>query len=793
MANSLADHFAAVSATGAPSPLDANFSFSELNWALNKAAGLSEGPDRIGYPLLNHLPPRAKLILLDIYNGVWSSGVVPAEWKEATVIPIKKPGKEGTEADEYRPISLTSCVGKILERMINRRLIHEIESNNRIGNRQFAFRPGTGVDSHLAQLETVLEDTLKSGMHADVIMLDLSKAFDRTWRHPIITTLNEWNVGSRMLRYVHNFLDERSFRVFVDGALSDRRPLENGIPQGSVISPTLFNVAISSICKHIPEDIEILLYADDLILIAIGSFARAVRLKAQAALNNVLTWAEQQGLQFSTTKSKLLHICNGSRHRNVPDLKTEDGTIEKVGSARILGVQVDSKLKFMRHAEILVKDCQSQLRIIKAISRRYAGGSRQTLFSICNSLLIAKISHGFGLYSRGGEKVIKRLQPVYHTAIRTISRALRTSNILSLLTESGQLPFEHLMTGRLVSKACSWLEKRPVEEEMICPMVRRASEWLKRLTFFQIPIISSLKRVSDQAWDAVEPAIDWSIKNQLRAHEAPTKIQAIFRETQAKQYSTSVQFFTDGSLDKDSVGLGVYSDSIDISMRIPDCCTIFSAEALALLIATENAPTSGHTVIFSDSASCIQAIDHGKSRHPWIQAVEDASTKKKVTFCWVPSHSGIPGNERADFLAGQGRTNECTAIPVPAKDFVKSIHSKLRQAWEMEWKNCNTFTRSIKSTTLPWKDVTDTSEQTAITRLRIGHTKLTHSYIIEKEEKPQCCGEDLTVRHLLLDCQRYQQSRDQQFGNMTLGEILHPENEEKLIKFLKELSLLDRI
>ncbi|XP_058816568.1 uncharacterized protein LOC131679836 [Topomyia yanbarensis] len=480
-----------------------------------------------------------------------------------------------------------------------------------------------------------------------------------------------------MLKYAHSFLDDRSFRVFVDGSLSDRRLLENGIPQGSVISPTLFNIAISSICKHIPENIEILLYADDLILIAIGSFARAVRLKAQAALNNVLTWAEQHGLQFSITKSKLLHICNGGRHKNVPNLETEDVTIEKVPSARVLVVQVDAKLKFTKHAEILVKECQNRLSIIKAISRRYAGGNRQTLFRICDSLLIAKIFHGFGLYSRGGEKIIERLQPVYHTAIRSISRALRTSPILSLLAESGQLPFKHLMTGRLVNKACSWLEKRPVEEAMICPMVRRASECLEQLTTSQIATISSLKRVSDRAWDAVEPKIDWSLKNELRAHEAPSKIQAIFRETQTRQYSTSVQFFTDGFLDKDSVGLGVHGENIDISMRIPDCCTIFSAEALTV---TENAPTSGHSVIFSDSASCIQAIDHGKTRHPWIQAVEDASTKKNVTFCWVPSHSGISENERADFLAAQGRTNECTDIPVPVKDFVKSVHSKLRQA-----------------------------------------------------------------------------------------------------------------
>ncbi|XP_058840526.1 uncharacterized protein LOC131696013 [Topomyia yanbarensis] len=349
------------------------------------------------------------------------------------------------------------------------------------------------------------------------------------------------------------------------------------------------------------------------------------------------------------------------------------------------------------------------------------------------------------------------------------------------------------MTGCLVSKACSWLEKRPIDEELICPMVRRTSEWLKRLTSRQLPTISTLSRVSDRAWNSSEPAIDWKIKNQLKAHEAPAKIQAVFNEMLTKQYSTSTKFYTDGSLDEKGVGLGVHSEHTNISMRIPDCCTIFSAEALALMIAAENAPISGHTIIFSDSASCIQAIDHGKSRHPWIQAVECTSADKNITFCWVPSHSGITGNERADHLAGEGRTRECNDIPVPAKDFVQYAKAQLRQAWDAEWNNCNTFTRSIKSTTAAWKDRNDSSEQTAITRLRIGHTKLTHDFLLDRIDKPQCCGEDLTIRHLLVDCQRNQQSRDLHFANLTLGEILGPDHEEKLIEFMKEEKLLDSI
>ncbi|XP_058816432.1 uncharacterized protein LOC131679714 [Topomyia yanbarensis] len=296
-----------------------------------------------------------------------------------------------------------------------------------------------------------------------------------------------------------------------------------------------------------------------------------------------------------------MHICNGGKHSKVPDLKTPEATIQKVRTAKILGVQVDSRLTFMKHADNLVKECQNRLLIIKEISRRYAAGNRQTLLKVCDSILLSKISPGFGLYSRGGEKVIKPIQPIYHSAIRTISRALITSPIISLIAESGQLPFDYVMTGRLVGKAYSWLEKRPVEEDQVCPMTRSASKWLEQMTTRQIPTISTLNSISNRAWDAENPAIDWSIKNQTRAHEAPSKIQAIFSELRTNKYSKSAKFFTDGSLDRDSVGLGIHSENIEISMRIPNCCTIFSAEALALLVATENAPISKHAVVFSDS------------------------------------------------------------------------------------------------------------------------------------------------------------------------------------------------
>ena len=112
------------------------FSRSELSDSLNKSHDTAVGPDDIHYQLLKHLPDCSMEALLSIFNHIWETGILPPSWKEAIIIPIAKPGKDSTNATNYRPIALTSCVCKTLERMINARLVWFLEANNIVTNFQ---------------------------------------------------------------------------------------------------------------------------------------------------------------------------------------------------------------------------------------------------------------------------------------------------------------------------------------------------------------------------------------------------------------------------------------------------------------------------------------------------------------------------------------------------------------------------------------------------------------------------------------------------------------------------------
>ena len=141
------------------------FSMEELRDALRRAHDTSAGPDEIHYQLLKHLPDASILLLLNIFNKIWISGDFPSDWRKAIIIPIPKPGKDPTNPTNYRPIALTSCICKTMERMINRRLVWYLESNKLLTNVQCGFRSRRSTVDHLVRFETFCREAFIHNQH----------------------------------------------------------------------------------------------------------------------------------------------------------------------------------------------------------------------------------------------------------------------------------------------------------------------------------------------------------------------------------------------------------------------------------------------------------------------------------------------------------------------------------------------------------------------------------------------------------------------------------------------------
>lgn len=278
----------------------------------------------------------------------------------------------------------------------------------------------------------------------------------------------------------------------------------------------------------------------------------------------------------------------------------------------------------------------------------------------------------------------------------------------------------------------------------------------------------------------------------------PQVAQQHFLSLVEKKYKHHHHIYTDGSVEDGTVGFGIFNKPIDFKSSLPPSCSIFSAEAHALLTASSFNPPQPNqqTVIFSDSASCLEDMKSSVTSHPWILSAEKTALDKGFSFCWIPAHKGIEGNEKADQLAKAGRLCDVEPIPIPAKDAVRWSKNSIRESWDSSWfRNRDPFLRRIKPSTPIWPDNPDPKSRRILSRLRIGHTRLTHSYRLDKTVPPTCptCNLPLTVSHILTECLAYQNERSANGLDTALELVLSPPYEKQLIQFLKDTHLHDQI
>ena len=169
---------------------------------------------------------------------------------------MPKPDKDHTDHSNYRPIALTSCVCKTMERMINDRLTWFLESNNIITNFQSGFRHQRSTNDHLVKLETFIREAFIKKEHLVSVFFDLEKAYDSTWKYGIMKDVHDVGLKGRLPLFLQKFLTGHEFKVKVGSTLSELHYQEQGVPQGSMLSVTRFSLKINNIVKTLDPGID---------------------------------------------------------------------------------------------------------------------------------------------------------------------------------------------------------------------------------------------------------------------------------------------------------------------------------------------------------------------------------------------------------------------------------------------------------------------------------------------------------------------------------------------------------
>jgi len=215
--------------------LNSSLLITELEEALRNCKSKSPGPDGIPYLFIQNLPSNARIHLLSIYNSIWNNNCFPNSWRHGHVIPILKPDKNKFLPDSYRPICLLNTLCKLLEKIINNRLMWHLEKSNFFIAEQNGFRRHRSTTKNILNIKNEIQTTLKNNQSLGLISFDIAKAYDSAWRPRIIQKLNKIITKGNMLDFINNFLGTRTFQVKTSNVLSNTFTQENGVSQGSTI------------------------------------------------------------------------------------------------------------------------------------------------------------------------------------------------------------------------------------------------------------------------------------------------------------------------------------------------------------------------------------------------------------------------------------------------------------------------------------------------------------------------------------------------------------------------------
>ncbi|MEO1419301.1 MAG: reverse transcriptase family protein, partial [Bacteroidota bacterium] len=418
------------------------FTEAEFDAALSSCTDTAPGPDDIPYAMLRHIPLVTKIFLINLFNRIWKESIFPIAWILAIVLPFCKPLKDSFIPSSYRPIALTSCLCKLMEKMVNNRFVWFLEYKKIYSPIQCGSRKFHSTADVLLQLESSICKAFACKHHHVSVFFDLEKAYDTTWRHGILKTIHSCGIRGEMALFLKAFISSRQFQVRVGSTLSDIMSQEEGVPQGSVLSVTLFALAINGIASVVPSGILSTLFVDDFSISFHAAKMTMAERKLQLCINRIDKWADNNGFKFSSSKSVVVHFCRIRNHHPDPDLYLKGRRLPCVEDARFLGMHLDRRLTWLPHLKTTKVNCLKSMQILKVLSHSTWGSDRSTMLRLYHSLILTKLSYGCEFYSSGSFNHLKTIDVIHHSSIRIATGAFRSSPIPSLLVDAGEIPLD---------------------------------------------------------------------------------------------------------------------------------------------------------------------------------------------------------------------------------------------------------------------------------------------------------------------------------------------------------------
>ena len=311
----------------------------------NMKENKSPGVDGIAPKILKETVEQICTPLAHVFNMSLQEGIVPLEWKEANIIPLFKKGSRNKSVN-YRPVSLTSVICKVLETIIRDHMMDFLIKHKLINPSQHGFLKARSCLTNLLCFFEEITKWVDEGSPVDVIYLDFQKAFDKVPHQRLLLKLKSHGMGNSIINWIEQWLNDRRQRVVVDGEVSSWKPVLSGVPQGSVLGPILFLVYINDLEEGVTGNI--LKFADDTKLFRktkeIGD-----KQKLQDDIDKLVRWSEKWQMLFNFGKCKCLHTGPGNTGMNY---EMGGSILSKTVKEKDLGVSMNANMKVSEQCRI---------------------------------------------------------------------------------------------------------------------------------------------------------------------------------------------------------------------------------------------------------------------------------------------------------------------------------------------------------------------------------------------------------------------------------------------------------
>ena len=717
----------------------------------------SPGVDRVTVTMLQRGGEDVVHFLARHFTHCLTMGRHP--YKTAKIYPVPKQ----TEG-EFRPISLLSCVGKALERIVARRLS---AVRDLIPEFQYA-KTGGGTALALTRLLQKAAEARNLNHSFTSVCLDMSKAYDRVTRSGLVEVLLRKRVPDYLVQFVFSFMTNRKFFVEHAGNVSTVRKLSNGVPQGSPLSLLLFCIYVGDIptwqqvqCNQYVDDIEVDCSADN---------PEEVVEHLQSALDDIATWAETKKIKFNARKSFFV-----TSERSVNTKLKLDGEEIPHKDGKYLGFPMSTNFRPVQAVQHIVRSGYERIALMKRFATMSYGVDLIGLRMMYRALVLSLISFFAPTLHQLTDQQWRKLEVMHNTGMRFITGAMKTTPILALRRISG---FHSIRT--MVLESQTRLSGKLLRLNSLSPASRAFSTfWRNRPQHMdRTPFDTLCQLRSDCALEypvSEYQMIDYNEIRTLRCIQVGNDIDKL--PPNPLTTGTTWKLFTDGSFIPGTYlgGIGwciIRNEQImtQDGMRTSMICSSSCAERLALTHGIrdlrEHDLDDSYIEIFSDSKALIYGLINAREGlHDSIEseliretvALIETRGVNSVIIQWIRGHSGIYGNEVADRLAGSS-VNYSAPYPMSTRAERLQVRKHFQERSLAECKSYEGhFAEIAKYASFDSKERQPRPLQILLTRLRTGHCcvgyHLKRKQISLSDICPRCNSSPETIDHVLFDCE----------------------------------------